>query len=89
MPTISMFYGILIMMYANDDAKHHLPHIHVEYAEHNAVFSIEDGTLLSGKIPKKTEKLVQAWLIIHQDEPMANWALATRGQELFKMEPLK
>lgn len=39
MPTISMFYGILVRMYVLDIQRHHLPHIHVEYAEHNAVYS--------------------------------------------------
>lgn len=29
MPTISMFYGILIAMYVLDTDKHHNPHIHV------------------------------------------------------------
>ncbi|MCF8210375.1 MAG: DUF4160 domain-containing protein [Rhodoferax sp.] len=29
MPTISMFYGILVSMYALDMQKHHSPHIHV------------------------------------------------------------
>jgi hypothetical protein len=32
MPTISMFYGIIVRMYALDNKQHHLPHIHVEYA---------------------------------------------------------
>ena len=29
MPTISMFYGILILMFFRDNRRHHLPHIHV------------------------------------------------------------
>ncbi len=29
MPTISMFYGILVSMYVLDTQKHHLPHIHI------------------------------------------------------------
>jgi hypothetical protein len=28
MPTISMFYGILVSMYALDTDRHHSPHIH-------------------------------------------------------------
>lgn len=28
MPTISMFYGILVAMYVLDTEKHHHPHIH-------------------------------------------------------------
>ena len=33
MPTISMFYGILILMYHYDDKKHSSPHIHAEYGD--------------------------------------------------------
>ena len=29
MPVISMFYGVIVMMYFFDDKRHHLPHIHV------------------------------------------------------------
>jgi len=36
MPTISMFYGILVSMYVFDSDKHHLPHIHVRYNEVNS-----------------------------------------------------
>lgn len=32
MPTISMFYGIIIKMYCEKDGKHHKPHIHAEYS---------------------------------------------------------
>ena len=31
MPTISMFYGILIRMFFKDIEKHHTPHIYAEY----------------------------------------------------------
>ena len=57
MPTISMFYGIIIRMYALDNKQHHLPHIHVEYAEAEAVFQIPDGELLEGMLPNKQYKL--------------------------------
>jgi hypothetical protein len=39
MPTIAMFYGILIMMHFYDDKKHARPHIHAEYGDHLAVNS--------------------------------------------------
>jgi hypothetical protein len=32
---------------------------------------------------------VQAWIIIHQDELMADWELAISGEQVFKIEPLK
>ena len=32
MPTISMFYGILIQMYFYDNKKHKCPHLHDRYS---------------------------------------------------------
>lgn len=46
MPTISMFYGIVICMFFYDNKKHSLPHIHAAYGEDDAIYSIEDGELL-------------------------------------------
>ena len=31
MPTISMFYGIIISLYFYDNERHSLPHIHAKY----------------------------------------------------------
>lgn len=45
MPTISFFYGLIIRMYADDNARHHLPHFHVFYSGEEAVFTLE-GELL-------------------------------------------
>jgi len=45
--------------------------------------------VLEGKIKASKLKLVQAWIEIHQEELLANWVLATSGQKVFKIEPLK
>ena len=42
MPTISMFYGIIIRMMFMDTQQHHLPHLHVEYQGQQAIVSIPD-----------------------------------------------
>ena len=89
MPTISMFYGIIIYMYFFDNKKHNKPHIHTEYGEHKAIYSIMDGELLGGKLPSKKTKMVQAWIAIHEDELMANWKLAVEGKSVFDIEPLR
>jgi hypothetical protein len=34
-------------------------------------------------------RLVQAWIEIHRDELLANWDLATAGDTLFRIDPLK
>ena len=41
MPSISMFYGIIIYMYFFDNKKHHKPHVHAQYAEHKASFQLK------------------------------------------------
>lgn len=48
MPTISMFYGIIISMFFEIKEKHHLPHIHVRYQGYKASVAIEGATLLAG-----------------------------------------
>ena len=74
MPTISLFYEIII--YAN-------------YAEYDAVISIPENEVLKGEMPNKKLKLIKAWIVIHQQDLMANWKLAIEGQQPHKIEPLR
>ena len=89
MPVISMFYGIIVLMYYFDDKRHHQPHIHVEYGDEKAVISIPDGEPLEGSLRTAKLRLVEAWIEIHKEELMADWKLATSGQPVFKIDPLK
>ena len=89
MPTISMFYGILIQLYFFDNLKHHLPHIHAEYSGKEGIFSIESGELIEGSLPTKQRKMVEAWIEIHRDELIADWKLAINGEPVFRIDPLK
>lgn len=50
---------------------------------------IPDGELLSGNLHPKKLKMVQAWMIIHEEELLADWKLAVRGEPTFKIEPLR
>ena len=89
MAIITMFYGIIISMYYFDNKQHKVPHIHVWYQGEDAVFSIPDGKVLSGEMKTNKKKLVEAWILIHEDELMADWELAINGEEIFKIDPLK
>ena len=89
MPTISMFYGILVSMYFYDNEQHNKPHIHVQSAEFEASICIETGDVLSGNLPKTKLKLVQAWVEIHKENLMLNWNLAVNGGKIFKIDPLR
>lgn len=89
MAVIAMFYGIIISMYYFDNRKHHVPHIHVKYQDQEVTVSIPDGEVLGGEIKPDKMKLVQAWLEIHKEELMADWELASSGENVFKIDPLK
>lgn len=85
MPTISMFYGIVIRMYNNGE--HNPPHFHAIYQEYSASFSI-DGELLKGEMPRKQTRLITAWAELHKEELLANWELAINEEPLYRIDPL-
>ena len=89
MPTISMFYGLIIRMYYFDNQQHNMPHIHVEYQDDKAVIEIPSGKLIAGRLPGNKAKLVSAWIEIHSEELMADWTLALSGEPVFKIDPLR
>ena len=89
MAVIAMFYGIIVSMYYFDTRQHHRPHIHVKYQEQEIVLAIPDGEVLGGSLKANKMKLVQAWIEIHQEELMADWELASQGEQIFKIEPLR
>ena len=88
MPTISMFYGILIRMFFYDTDKHKLPHIHADYQGQVAVYAIHDGSVLAGELPRKKHRLVVAWIEIHQEDLVADWELAASGKNPFHIRGL-
>jgi len=88
MPLISQFYGILIYIYREANGKHNVPHFHAAYGEFEAVYDFE-GNLLDGKLPKKQNKLVEAWALIHTDELNAAWKAWNENGEVIKIEGLR
>jgi hypothetical protein len=88
MPEVSRFYGIVITMLFKDIKQHNKPHVHVTYGEHEASIGI-DGELLAGTLPTKQFKLVQAWLVLHEEELYSIWNNAVQGKPFEKIEPLR
>ena len=88
MPTISVFYGIIISMYWEKDGQHHLPHFHARYGNDKAEVDF-DGNIIAGSLPAKQAVLVKAWALIHREDLEANWTLAMQDEQLFRIEPLK
>ena len=86
MPAISMFYGIIIRMYTNNE--HNPPHFHATYQGYNATFTL-DGEIDKGDMPKPQRKYIAAWAELHKDELLSNWELAMNDEPLFKIAPLR
>ncbi len=85
MPVISRFLGIIVMMYYHE---HGIPHFHVRYGEHRAVFSIEDLKLLKGDLPRRVTILILEWAFEHRQALLENWQLAESGKPLKPVTPL-
>ena len=67
MPTISVFYGIVIQMFWRDHAS---PHFHALYAEHEALVDLRDFSVIRGSLPRRALALVLEWAADHRDELM-------------------
>ena len=52
MPTISVFYGILIQMFWREHAP---PHFLALYAEHEALIDIRTLAVIRGSLPRRTD----------------------------------
>ncbi len=88
MPTLSMFYGIIIRMYYAP-GEHNPPHFHAYYGEYKATFLIDSLELKEGELPRRQLRLVQAWAEIHREELNADWKLAMSGEEPCRIAPLQ
>ncbi len=89
MLVILILYGIIIRLYFYDKGKHNVAHIHAEYSAFEAIFEIGTRKFLSGSILNKKIKLVHLWMEIHQEELIADWNLASKGDDVFKIKLLR
>ena len=58
MPTISIFYGIVIQMFWQDHAP---PHFHAIYGEDEVLIDIRTLVVLEGRLPRRALALVLEW----------------------------
>jgi hypothetical protein len=72
MPTISYFYGIVIVMYLRDK-EHNPPHIHAITQDLEASFYIEGGEIMEGFFPPKAKALVKEFIQMYKSELEEMW----------------
>jgi len=85
MPTISTFYGLVVLMFWDD---HNPPHFHVRYANAQALVSISDLQIIQGQLPRRAERLLLEWAQDHQVELMENWELCNNLKAPKTIAPL-
>jgi hypothetical protein len=85
MPTLSVFYGIVIQRYWND---HQPPHFHALYAEDEALIDIRTLDIFRGNLPRRARALVLEWTLEHRAELMRSWDLCAQNQRPLKIAPL-
>lgn len=89
MPEICRFFGVIIRMFVEVGAPHHLPHFHAYYQNAAGVFSIEPVNLIGGELPRKEQRLVEAWAEMHGAELMENWERLQTGRPPYKIASLR
>lgn len=70
MIVISRFGGIVIVMFAEADERHNLPHLYFRYGEHHATFIVSTDDILAGSFPKPQ---VQAGIELHREQLEEDW----------------
>ena len=85
MPTLSIFFGIVVYIYWSD---HNPPHIHARYSGEEAVIEIETLAVMEGSLPKRAMAMVLEWMREHQEELREAWELASRNIPPARIAPL-
>lgn len=86
MPTICVFFGIVIRMYYDD---HKPPHFHAHYGEDAASILIETLEVTEGQLPRRALAMVLEWAAEHREELREDWLLAERHEALKNIAPLE
>lgn len=82
-PTISIFFGILIKMYYEEHNPP--PDFHAYYQGFEAVFDIKTGKKTKGKFPIRAEKIISEWVEDHRVNLLEDWNLMENGKPLKKI----
>ena len=85
MPELCRFYGIVIRMFPDD---HGPPHFHASYSGEQITVDIDSLSVLSGRLPRRAERLVAEWAEMHQEELLEAWSRSQRRQPPGRIAPL-
>ena len=76
-------------MFSEIGASHHRAHFHAYYQEHTVVLGIEPVEVISGSLPRRQQRLVEAWAELHEDELLADWNRLIERRAAVRIAPLQ
>ena len=85
MPTLAVFYGITIAMFADE---HPPPHFHVRHGGSKASVAVADGRIIEGRLPRTVARRVQEWRQLHTADLVAAWDTLMTGNTPDRIVPL-
>jgi hypothetical protein len=68
---------------------HHHPHLHAYYQNSTGIYRIDQIDMIAGTLSRREQRLVEAWIVLHQNELLENWERLQSGELPFKIAPLK
>ena len=74
-------------MFKEKNSPHKKPHIHAHFSGERISIS-SDGEILAGKLPRKQQKFVEAWVALREDEIKAAWIALNENSEVIKIRGL-
>ena len=84
MPTIAIFYGIIIMMHPKGK-EHNPPHIHAKYGDSSASFDVKTGEIIIGfDFPRRASQMVKEFIELNRNELLKMW----ENQQFIKLKGL-
>lgn len=85
MPELCRMGSLVIRLIVDD---HNWPHVHVEYAENQALLRIHDLAIYEGNLPPAQRRRLLKWARLHHRELREAWERAERREEVRPIEPL-
>ncbi len=73
--------GLEYYMYSHERGSHHYPHVHVNTTDHNhsAVIRIDNGEIISGKLPAKYRRKAKKRILNNKEHFYKCWNTKTDG----------
>ena len=85
MPTISSFYGIIVIMRLREK-EHNPPHVHAITQDKYASFDIRTAAIIAGDdFPLKAKAMVKEFIVENRDELLKMWETG----EYKKLDPIE